>query len=162
MKKNKWKVFNGIGYKPGDGIMDVKYEFGDRTVSEVNTIGAVAAAFADFMNDDENRARNERRHNEISIEALNEALNEELDDITWEPIDSGQDVEAAVLVTEEKETLFAALERLPEKQQRLVRLYYYEGKTIEEIGQLLSVSHQAVSKQLVAIKSALKKYFEQF
>jgi len=63
---------------------------------------------------------------------------------------------------EEAEALLAAAAVLPEKQRRLVRLYYYEEKTVEEIGRLFGVSHQAISQQLAVIKNKLKKYLDKY
>lgn len=51
------------------------------------------------------------------------------------------------LIFEEiKETLVAAIDSLPEKEQLSITLYYYEGLTMKEIGQVLEVSESRISQ----------------
>jgi len=45
-----------------------------------------------------------------------------------------------------KETLAAAIERLPEKERLVIGLYYYEGLTLKEIGEVLGVTESRVSQ----------------
>lgn len=45
-----------------------------------------------------------------------------------------------------KETLASAIERLPEKERRVVELYYYEGLTLKEISILMSLSEARISQ----------------
>ncbi|MFZ2258218.1 MAG: sigma-70 family RNA polymerase sigma factor [Clostridiaceae bacterium] len=53
------------------------------------------------------------------------------------------------------ETL-AAIMALPQKSREIIYLYYYEGYTTEEIGQLLSRNHSTVRTQLVRGRELLK------
>lgn len=49
--------------------------------------------------------------------------------------------------TEEiKDILAGAIERLPERERTVVALYYYEGLTLKEIGQVLGVTESRVSQ----------------
>ena len=68
------------------------------------------------------------------------------------------EIENGYMGIEEKDAFFSLIAQLNEKQQRLIRLYYFDGKTVIEIGEILGISHQAVSKQLKKIKTVLKKY----
>jgi len=45
-----------------------------------------------------------------------------------------------------KETLAAAIERLPERERIVIGLYYYEGLTLKEIGEILGVTESRVSQ----------------
>jgi RNA polymerase sigma factor for flagellar operon FliA len=45
-----------------------------------------------------------------------------------------------------KETLVAAIERLPERERIVIGLYYYEGLTLKEIGEVLGVTESRVSQ----------------
>ncbi len=45
-----------------------------------------------------------------------------------------------------KETLAAAIERLPERERTVIGLYYYEGLTLKEIGEILGVTESRVSQ----------------
>ncbi len=47
---------------------------------------------------------------------------------------------------EVKEILAGAIERLPERERVVVALYYYEGLTLKEIGQVLGVTESRVSQ----------------
>lgn len=45
-----------------------------------------------------------------------------------------------------KEILASAIERLPEREKTVIALYYYEGLTLKEIGQVLGVTESRVSQ----------------
>jgi len=45
-----------------------------------------------------------------------------------------------------KEILADAIERLPEREKTVIALYYYEGLTLKEIGQVLGVTESRVSQ----------------
>lgn len=47
---------------------------------------------------------------------------------------------------EVKDILASAIERLPERERIVVALYYYEGLTLKEIGQVLGVTESRVSQ----------------
>ena len=135
--------------------MKKHYTFANGKIAELEVNSAVAEALADFKREDENEARNKRRRNEISLDEL-------YDETEWEPTDTTVDIEADYIAQEEKDTLLAAVSGLTEKQQRLIRLYYYEEKTSYEIAVILGISQSAVIQQLATIKTALKKYFDKF
>lgn len=44
--------------------------------------------------------------------------------------------------------LYAAIKRLPPKYREVIKLYYWDGKTQEEIAASLKISHQAVSQRI--------------
>jgi RNA polymerase sigma factor for flagellar operon FliA len=45
-----------------------------------------------------------------------------------------------------RETLASAIERLPERERIVIGLYYYEGLTLKEIGEVLGVTESRVSQ----------------
>lgn len=66
-------------------------------------------------------------------------------------IDTIEDTEApdpskAYRVQAIKETLAGAIERLPERERIVIGLYYYEGLTLKEIGEVLGVTESRVSQ----------------
>ena len=93
-----------------------------------------------------------------------------LDDTT--PLDDGDVPIEATLADEregaverldeesEKQQLAEALSELPERERNMLSLYYYEGLTLKEIGQVLGVSESRVSqihgKGLSMLRTILK------
>jgi RNA polymerase sigma factor (sigma-70 family) len=132
--------------------MKTPYEFRDGKTAEIEVSSAVAEVLAGFAREDENEARNKRRRNEASIEAMYEETG-------WEAVDTTVNIEADYIASEEKETLLTAVEQLSEKQQRLVWLYYYEEKSSYEIATILGINQSNVIRQLETISKVLKKYF---
>ena len=60
-----------------------------------------------------------------------------------------------------KETLAAAIQRLPERERIVVGLYYYEGLTLKEIGEVLGVTESRVSqlhtKAILRLRGRIKE-----
>jgi RNA polymerase sigma factor FliA len=48
--------------------------------------------------------------------------------------------------TEVKDALAGAIDRLPEREKTVIALYYYEGLTLKEIGEVLGVTESRVSQ----------------
>ncbi len=64
-------------------------------------------------------------------------------------------------VSETKEVLAEAIEKLPEREKIVVALYYYENLTLREIGEVLGVTESRVSqmhtKAVVRLKAKLRQ-----
>ncbi len=60
--------------------------------------------------------------------------------------DAAEDPVAVFETAEVKEILAEAIERLPEREKTVIALYYYEGLTLKEIGQVLGVTESRVSQ----------------
>lgn len=77
--------------------------------------------------------------------------------------DRESDLETNYIERETKEeeyaNLHAAIATLTRKEQRLINLIYFEGKTIDEVGAMLGVSHQAISKAKKKIIEKIRKFF---
>lgn len=73
-----------------------------------------------------------------------------------------KDVEAdyieAETTQEEKQSLHKAIKKLTTRQQEMVRLIYFEGKTQEEVAKKYGVDKSAVSHAMQRIYSTLKKF----
>lgn len=133
----------------------IKYTSTDGKTATIEVNSAVAELLADFEREDRNAARNKRRHNEISLDAMR-------GETGWEPADTAADIETVLIADEERQTLLAAVARLSDKQRRLVNLRYYEEKTEYEIAVLLGINQSNVHRQLNTIHNALKKILEKF
>ena len=70
------------------------------------------------------------------------------------------DPQQALDTTEVKERLSDAIASLPEREQLVVALYYYENLTLREIGEVLGVTESRVSqlhtKAMMRLKAALQ------
>jgi RNA polymerase sigma factor (sigma-70 family) len=77
--------------------------------------------------------------------------------------DKNTDIEAEVIETEtmaeEIDALYKAISKLTPRQQKIVKMYYFEGKTQEEIGRYYGITQQAVRNALGKILAHLKKIF---
>ncbi|MDZ4169372.1 MAG: RNA polymerase sigma factor WhiG [Coriobacteriia bacterium] len=60
--------------------------------------------------------------------------------------DSAPDPVAMFESSEIKEILADAIQRLPEREKTVIALYYYEGLTLKEIGEVLGVTESRVSQ----------------
>jgi RNA polymerase sigma factor for flagellar operon FliA len=60
--------------------------------------------------------------------------------------DSAEDPVAIFESVEIKDILAEAIDRLPEREKTVIALYYYEGLTLKEIGQVLGVTESRVSQ----------------
>jgi RNA polymerase sigma factor for flagellar operon FliA len=73
---------------------------------------------------------------------------------------SAADPQEALDSTEVKDRLAEAIASLPEREQLVVALYYYEGLTLREIGEVLGVTESRVSqlhtKAVMRLKSHLQ------
>ena len=104
------------------------------------------------------RMREYRAKDSISVTSI-EGLSEK----GFEIEDETQDFVTALIEneahSEEVSKLHAAIEQLSERDRRVVQLYYFEGKTQQEIATIFGISQQALQKLLVRISGRLKNFF---
>jgi RNA polymerase sigma factor for flagellar operon FliA len=62
------------------------------------------------------------------------------------PDEDAEDPVAEFETTEMKEILAGAIDRLPDREKTVIALYYYEGLTLREIGEILGVTESRVSQ----------------
>lgn len=74
---------------------------------------------------------------------------------------TGADPSEIFEISETKEILAEAIERLPEREKIVIALYYYEGLTLREIGEVLGVTESRVSqlhtKAIIRLKAKLRR-----
>ena len=71
-------------------------------------------------------------------------------------VDETVDIEQFVVDSDERERLHQAIGLLEERDRLIVRQYYFENRTMEEIGREIGISAMAVSKRLKKIPEKLK------
>ncbi len=84
---------------------------------------------------------------QLGMVALDEMMNRERGTATLGdriPDQRGLSPEAAFQVEETKRVLADAINRLPDRERLVVTLYYYEGLTLSEIGDVLAVTESRV------------------
>ncbi len=104
------------------------------------------------------RMREYRAKDDISVTSI-EGLSEK----GFEIEDETQDFVSALIESEEHSEelakLHAAIEQLSERDRQVVQLYYFEGKTQQEIAVILGIAKSTMSELLPRILLRLKKYF---
>lgn len=136
--------------------MRISYEFitGERLEIEVDdNIGEVIIE-TEKMQSRRNRAET-RRHNSL------EFMQENRDG--YRPMqfaDNRADVEQIIIHSDEKERLHQAIQKLNSKDSIIVKKYYFEDKTMVEIGKELGITAMAVSKRLKKIPDKIKKLLD--
>lgn len=104
------------------------------------------------------RMRDYRAKEKISVTSI-EALSEK----GFEIEDGTQDFESALIENEEHaeklSKLHAAIGQLSERDRLVVQMYYFEGKTQQEIATILGIAKSTMSELLPRILLRLKKFF---
>ncbi|MCR4401026.1 MAG: FliA/WhiG family RNA polymerase sigma factor [Syntrophomonadaceae bacterium] len=79
--------------------------------------------------------------------------------------DKAEDALSLLELGESKQMLADAISRLPEKERTVVQLYYYEGLTLREIGEVLGLSESRISqlhsKSILRLRGRLSKKKQQ-
>jgi RNA polymerase sigma factor FliA len=75
--------------------------------------------------------------------------------------DGSADPQEALATSEVKERLTEAIGGLPEREQLVVALYYYENLTLREIGEVLGVTESRVSQLHTKAVMRLKSHLQQ-
>ncbi len=119
MEKASMELENELGRFPTDGELAGRLGVG---LDELN------AWMADF--------------GKMSVLSLEEAIFAAGGDLAGE----SQDPVELVAFNERKALLGAAIDRLPDRERSVVALYYYEGLTVKEIGQVMGLSNSRISQ----------------
>jgi RNA polymerase sigma factor for flagellar operon FliA len=75
--------------------------------------------------------------------------------------DGAADPQEALASSEVKDRLTEAIGSLPEREQLVVALYYYENLTLREIGEVLGVTESRVSQLHTKAVMRLKSHLQQ-
>ncbi|MEY8354887.1 sigma-70 family RNA polymerase sigma factor [Lachnospiraceae bacterium 54-53] len=136
--------------------MKINYEFvtGERLELEVDdSIGEIVIEM-EVLQFRRNRTET-RRHN--SLESMQE---EYFGRNPKQFIDEKVDIEQMIINSDEKERLHRAIQKLDSKDSTIIMKYYFEDKTMAEIGKEMGMSVMAVSKRLKKIPSRIKKIWD--
>lgn len=99
-----------------------------------------------------------------SVVSLDDLLEQKREVTSNEEDNQPETPESVVEITEIKGILVDAISNLPEKEKKVVSLYYYEELTYKEIGKLLSISESRVSqlhtKAIIRLKNRFRVVFE--
>ena len=68
-------------------------------------------------------------------------------------------IESAIFTKENSAILEKAISNLPPQRQKVFRLCKLEGKSYEEVGQLLGISASTISDHIVKATKSVKEYF---
>lgn len=134
--------------------MKIHYEFvtGEKLEFEVDdSIGDIVIEM-EVLQSRKNRAET-RRHN--SLEGLQE---QQPGRNPKQFVDEKVDIEQFIIDLDERERLHQAIRKLEYRDSRIVSLYYFENRTMEEIGREMGISAMAVSKRLKKIPDKIKKF----
>ncbi|MDD5435911.1 MAG: FliA/WhiG family RNA polymerase sigma factor [Nitrospira sp.] len=82
----------------------------------------------------------------ISIEDLGVNLDNDRDVFEYIGEAEGRDPLTLLLKKDTKKSLVTAIEKLPEKERKVISLYYYNEMTMKEIGAILDVTESRVSQ----------------
>lgn len=80
------------------------------------------------------------------------------------PLDrlSADNPESEAILAEERRTLLAEVEQLPEELRQVIMLYYYDDLTYRDLAQLLGVSTATINARLTKARSLLRERLVQF
>lgn len=99
-----------------------------------------------------------------SIISLDDLLEQKREVTSSEEENQMETPESVIESTEIKGILVDAIANLPEKEKKVVSLYYYEELTYKEIGKLLNISESRVSqlhtKAIIRLKNKFRVVFE--
>lgn len=132
--------------------MKINYEFvtGERLELEVDdSIGEIVIEM-EVAQTRRNRTETRRHH---SLESMQE---EQPGHTPRQFADEKMDIEQFIVDSEERERLHRAINQLEYRDALIVRRYYFENKTMEEIGREIGISAMAVSKRVKKIPEKLK------
>ena len=97
-----------------------------------------------------------------SIISLDDFLDQKRD-ISVDESGIGGSLDTNIEESELVEVLSEEINNLPEKEKKIVSLYYYEGLTYKEIGKIMQISESRVSqlhtKAIIRLKSKLQKEY---
>ena len=99
------------------------------------------------------------------IAAKTDSLERMYEETGYEPIGDTESPEEAMIRKTEKEELnkriHNALGRLKPRQQQMITMLFFEGKTQEEVARTFGVTQQAISDSLQRVLAKLKNFLEE-
>lgn len=131
--------------------MKIRYEFATGEVSEIEVSEELGRALEEIAHKAKLRDRAEnRRHDSF------EALVEQGAQFAAQQASVEELAEAAL----DKAALLRAMQGLEPQQRKLVRMVYFEGRSIASIARRADVDESAVRRRLIRIHKRLKKFLK--
>ncbi len=134
--------------------MKINYEFvtGEKLELEVDdSVGKIVIEM-EVLQSRRNRTET-RRHN--SLESMQE---QQQGRSPSQFVDEKVDIEQFIVASDERERLHQAIGLLEDRDRLIVLQYYFENRTMEDIGREIGISAMAVSKRLKKIPEKLKSF----
>ena len=137
--------------------MKVKWEIRKGKFVEIEVTDEQAEVLVELKRQGESHERKYKRRElkETSLDYL-------YDEFEWEAPDKSIDIPGDFEREETAEQVRRAIACLTEKQQLLIRLRYYEDKSLVEIAAAFGVTKSAITHQFETIHRTLKKILENF
>ena len=131
-------------------MQKIKYVFADGTTSEIEVTDKIYALHLELVQEEKrNHWRETRRH--ISLNYLSDK-GIDIESNAADPLDDCEQCD-------NEERIHNAIKHLSDKQQRLLRAVFVEGKTITQAAKELGLNKSSISRQLQTIYKKLKKFF---
>lgn len=128
----------------------IRYFDGTKYV-EIEVTEEFAAEYAAMEHRDKLIERKETRRHQSLDKSLEHG---------WDIPDMSADVALQAEQDEDKERLYAALQKLTDKQRAVMLLYIEEGKSFREIGEELGIHKDTVKEHYHAAIKKLKKFLQ--
>ena len=128
----------------------IQYFDGTKYV-EIEVTEEFAAEYAAMEHRDKLIERKETRRHQSLDKSLEHG---------WDIADPSADVALQAEQDEDKERLYAALQKLTDKQRAVLLLYIEEGKSFREIGEELGIHKDTVKEHYHAAIKKLKKFLQ--
>lgn len=133
--------------------MKINYEFVTGEKLELEVDDSIGEIVIEMEVSQSRRNRTEtRRHN--SLESMQEP---QQGHNPRQFVDKKVDIEKFIVDLDERERLHQAISKLEYRDSLIVCKYYFENRTMEEIGKEMGISAMAVSKRLKKIPNKIKK-----
>ena len=132
-----------VNHNENKNTYTITYTFADGTTSVVEVSEEIGNVIIDFNRKEDSADRRHRRH-DCSLEAYNVG-----DDL----VASDEDIAADFIEKQDREQLYAAIQKLKPNQQDLISKLFFEGISQDEYARINGITKGAVSQRKeVAIK----------
>lgn len=129
------------------------YKFADGTTSEVEVSEELYLELKKITEEEKrNHFKECRKGRHVSLEFLKE-IDAQIEDHDADPLDP-------ILSEEEVNELYIALSKLPEKHQKLIKQYFYEGLTTSQIAEIEGIRQPTISEKIQLNIKKLKKLLQ--
>ena len=129
----------------------IRYQLADGHFDVIEVTEEFAAEYASMEHRDKLIERKETRRHQSLDKSLERG---------WDIADPSTDVALQAERDEDKERLYAALQKLTDKQRAVLLLYIEEGKSFRDIAKELGLNKDTVREHYLAAIKNLKKFLK--